>query len=324
MSFKGSIVSSTALKLNMQVEGFLSREVASYPPNCRVTTEITVIQRTFDVNINYPTKSLCDPEMTLLELKELYCAEYGPYSDDTLFDKMSNVFAGCREADESVELLRYPERHFMRKMWLFKTFCDIVETSLGLISHRMSKIIITFYEKAISNLRYVEEKRGLYPRKRNEKYTNIVVETIERVKQKVVYIIAQDAKYIKLLSPEMLKCFVKEAAPWMVSKIKSLHWIDSEVAIMVSPSYNYYWTHFWNRIFLRNFNREKFQLSSELCGLIAEYMPVHLKGETFLEFYQRKYDDVHQVYKGKRVFIVEKTQERVFDRFIIKNKIILL
>lgn len=322
MSFRGSNVSSTIQILTVRLEGPLPHE-RSYPPNCTVTTEFEVSQRTFDVNVSYPRMST-DSGMTLMELKELYYTEYGPYPDDALLKKMTNVFTGCREADESVELSRYPERFFIRKIWLLKCFCEIVETSLGLISHRMSKIIITFYEKAVSNLRYIEERRNLYTGKRAVKYTDIVVETIERVKQKIVDIMARDMKYIKMLSPNMLKCFVEQAAPWMVSKIKSLHWIEPEMVSLVSPGYNYYWTDFWNKIFMRNFNTEKFCLGSDICGLIAEYMPLCLKGETFLEFYARKYDDTHRVCRGKCVFIVEKTQERVSNRFINRNKIILL
>lgn len=324
MSFISSTVSSTTPTLTMRFEGTLSYELP-YTPNCIVITEFEVSQRTFDVEVNYPrTTAPYNPEVTLLELRELYYAEYGPYPDNVLLKKMTNVFGGCREADESVELSRYPERFFIRKIWLFKSFCEIVETSLGLISHRMSKIIINFYEKAVYNLQYIEHRRALYTGKNVEKYTDIVVETIERVKQKIVDIMARDPKYIKMLTPDMLKCFVEQAEPWMVSKFNSLHWIEPEMVSLVAPSYNYYWTAFWNRIFKRNFNAEKFRLSSELCGLIAEYMPTHLKGETFLDFYARKYDDTLRVYKGKRVFIVEKRQERVSNRFINKNKIIML
>ena len=326
MSFTSSAFTSDMVLFMTTIYGVRPGEDPHiYPLHSSVSSEFLVKHVTRDLEVDYPTSPKYFPEVdceiTLSQLKEAYFAEYGPYSTDTLTLKIKDVFTGFREIEASESLKRHPERYFVRKMWLFKTLYETFDGSIGLIATRMSKLLVSIYEKAIPVLRDAKTKMGIYPGKNAKKYALMVIEIIRRVKEKVVAIMAQDAKFINLLSKTALKSFVEEAAPWMVAKFSSLPWIEPELALMVAPSYNYYWTEFWLTFFQRNFN-----ISHELCRVIAEYMPIYLKGETFLDFFHRKYD-VDTGFKGKRVFNVSRVQEitsRRNDHYLNKFVITLI
>ena len=307
MSFKGSVVNASMQLFSKKVDGVIFEWMKVYPGHCTMTTEFSVNCATVDVNVNYPISSQHCPEMdmwfSLSDLKDLYYAEYGPYTSETLTSKLVELFKEFGHADRSKELLGYPERHYLRKMWLFKKLNEIFEDSMGLIVTRMSKLVVNIYEKAVKVIKDSKTTSVIYTGKNTEKYTKLVLDVVLRVKQKVAKIIAEDAKYIKMLSPSMLKCFVEEAEPWMVAKFSSLPWIEPELAVMVAPNYNLYWSEFWFVIFMKHF-----KFSSDICRTIADYMPSSLKGETFLNFFERKYD-ISVGYKGTRVFTAVVKQE---------------
>jgi len=321
MSFRGLQVNSTMPLFTLTVEGFQLYEENQYPDNCTVTTEFKVKRATDDVIVNYPTSSMYSPELdrdfSLSDLKELYFAEYGPYKTEILTPKILDIFNEFKYAEDSEELLRHPERFFVRKMWLFKRLHELFEDSMNLIVVRMSKLLISIYEKAVEIMRDVEIKGVIYTGKNVQKYTKQSMDTMRRVRKQVVNIIAENAKFIRLLSPTMLRCFIEEAEPWMVAKFRCLPWIEPELAVMVAPSYNHYWSEFWFPIIVRHF-----KISTELCRMIADYVPTSLKGETFLDYFTRKFDLRHG-YREKRVFIVDLDSESESNHYLNKYTITL-
>ena len=303
----------------LRVEGHQLYEDNRYPDHCTVTTEFKVRRATVDVTINYPTSSMYSPEMdrdfSLSDLKELYFAEYGPYKTEVLAPKILSIFDEFSHADESEELRRYPERHFVRKMWLFKILNEVFEDSMSLIVVRMSKLLISIYEKVVELMNDAEVKSRIYTGKNAQKYAKQAMDVMRRVRRQAVKNIAGDAKFIRLLSPTMLRCFIEEAEPWMVAKFSCLPWIEPELAVMVAPSYNQYWSEFWFAILVKYFN-----ISAELCRIISEYMPTRLRGETFLDYFTRKFD-IRYGYKEKRVFMIELDQESGPDHYLNKYTI---
>jgi hypothetical protein len=176
-----------------------------------------------------------------------------------------------------------PRRSFIRKLWLFKQMCELFYTDFDLLD----KIVINVYEKAINVLKDINEMTG------DIRILNFICKTreiIQKVCLKIQFIIANNQGFLKLLSPTTLTYYVLNANPYMVSKIRCLPWIDPEIAFIVSPKHFSFWKDFWNRIFMRNFNNEKFCLSGDICDLIADFMPMDIRGETFLDFFRKKYD----------------------------------
>ncbi len=315
------MINSSMTVFKMRVEGLQLYDENQYPPHCTVTTEFEVKRATADTIVNYPSSSMYSPDMdmdfSLSDLKELYFAEYGPYKTEVLTPKILDMFKEFKHADDSEELLRYPERHFVRKMWLFKRLHELFEDSMNLIVVRMTKLLVSIYEKVVVIMNDVEAKSVIYG-KNAQRYVKQAMDTMRRVRNQVVKIIAEDAKFIRLLSPNMLKYFIEEAQPWMVSKFSCLPWIEPELAVMVAPSYNHYWSEFWFSLFIKHF-----KISTELCRMIAEYMPTFLKGETFLDYFTRKFD-VRHGYREKRVFNVELDRESESDHYLNKYTITLL
>jgi hypothetical protein len=127
---------------------------------------------------------------------------------------------------------------------------------------------------------------------REAKYVEMSLVVIRRVLQKIVEIV-QRPQFLKLLSPPLLEKFIRDASPYMVTKIKCLPWIEPELALMVEPKYNLYWTLRWQTLFLKYF-----KFSSEICYEIAEYMPMKLREETFLDYFRRKYDSKKGFFHG--------------------------
>ncbi|MCX6116135.1 MAG: hypothetical protein NT027_01225, partial [Proteobacteria bacterium] len=268
-------------------------------------TEFTVVSMAIDTHLVYPTspQGFCregceDIVITLPELKEIYFAEYGPYTVQGFTKKVNAVYAGFREA----ELMTNDSMLFIRKMWLFKQLYEIFEGSMGLIIIRMSKLLPNIYAKANKVLSDAETKKNVYSSAREKKYADIAIEAIRRVQEKIVEAIGSDVKFLKLLSPELLAHFVGNARPHMksIAKIKCLPWIEPEIALMAAPGYNIYWSEFWFPFLARNF-----KLSSDLCQIIADFMPIALQGETFLDYFRRKYNARSGFFMGSRSFGID-------------------
>jgi hypothetical protein len=226
-------------------------------------------------------------------LRRLFKDTYGPYSMETFVDIIHSFTSTI------LSITSNTRRMFMRKVWLMKQSHEIIEKSLAMVV-KTSKLVITVYSTSVGVIDAI--KKGEVD-KRMMKYVDISLETVHRVHKKICEIIARDIKFIKMLSPDLLTRFVKDASPWMISKIRCLPWIEPSVALLASPSYNHYWREFWVSLFIRHF-----KISGDICRLISEYMPMPLIGETFLDFFRRKFDPKTGTYFGKKVFKVIRLQ----------------
>ena len=186
-----------------------------------------------------------------------------------------------------------PRRNLVRGSWLFYHLYNLFEKSLPLISKIPSFVKFVFS----TGIEILDTNRITNVDKRMVKYMDMTMEIFHRVHQKIKEIIAQDKNNIKVLPPDLLERFIRDATPWMVSKIRCLPWIEPNVVALASPGYNYYWSSFWVVFFHRNFN-----VNYDICLSIADYMPMPLKGETFLNLFLRKFN---------------KPENRVNNRFVV-------
>ena len=239
-------------------------------------------------------------------LRQLFKDTYGPYSVEKFVDIILSFSTTIRSITSNTR------RMFMRKVWLMKQSHEIIENSLAMVV-KTSKLLVTVYSSSVEVIDTIEARERCAD-KRMSKYMDITLETVRRVHRKIIKIIAKDTKFIKLLSPELLVRFVKDAEPWMISKIQCLPWIEPNVVALASPGYNLHWSEFWFSLFNRHF-----KISSELCRMIADYMPMPLKGETFLEFFRRKFDPKTNTYSGKRVFDVNVRHDPRKNHFVVNN-----
>ena len=173
-----------------------------------------------------------------------------------------------------------PMRNIIRGTWLFYQLYKLYEKYLPLISK-----IPSFVKFAFSTGIEILDSNKIEFDKRMVKYIDNTMEIVIRVHEKIREMIARDTNNIKILPPGLLARFVRDATPWMISKIQCLPWIEPDVVLMATPGYNYYWSNFWLTILNRNFN-----FNYDICLIIAEYMPMPLRGETFLDLFRRKFN----------------------------------
>jgi len=228
--------------------------------------------------------------------KNRYIEQYGPYSVEFFSKKLNELYNSFHAA----EIMRDPQRMFVRKMWLFKKIFEICENSMELILVRISKLIPGIYGKAVNAIEDAETKLETCDA-RTAKNAESSLVVIRRIRQKIVEIMVERPQILKLLSPPLLEKFIGEASPYMLAQIRCLPWIEPAIALMAEPKYNLYWTLSWQPFFLKYF-----KLSSEICYEIAEYMPVKLRGETFLDYFRRQYDAKKGRFHGARAFEIEK------------------
>lgn len=276
MNFTGKQVESKktlVVASNDGYEFFHKTTVSSFFPG---RTEITAKVVTTSTCIHYP---VCDtPDTSLKTLKEIYRGMYGPCSVEELTEKIFDILNKINDAKK----IANNERRFVRKLWLYKQIFELFHSSMNLIITGLPKIVDLIYEKSLELFDYFEKNKNKYVRPK--KYITIALSVIQKVKIQIVDIIAGDAKLLKLLSPRLLRLYVTNASPYMVAKFGSLPWIEPDIVLLIAREYNFYWTDFWRTFFRRNFN-----ISEELIFIIAEYMPKYLVGETFLDYFRRKY-----------------------------------
>ena len=282
MNFVGNPVIGEALLFELELEGnefFLE----SFPDLANLTkTRFCIKRQTIDSELEYPSHYS----------RNRYREQYGPYSVEMFTKNLHELYNSFHNA----EIIKDSQRMFVRKMWLFKKIFETFENSMELILVRMSKLIPNIYGKAINAIENAEAQLENCDA-RARKYTEISLVVIRRVLQKVVDILSERPQLFKLLSPPLLEQFVKDASPYMVAKIKCLPWIEPEIALMVEPNYNIYWTMIWHAILMKHF-----KFSCEICYEIAEYMPMKLRSETFLDYFRRKYNAKKRRFHGERVF----------------------
>lgn len=301
MNFVGEPIIKDAELFNMEVEGteFFAESwthhltcVVQQPgfvfvvPNS-TRTRFYIKAETIDSHLDYPSHYS----------RNRYREQYGPYSVETFANKVHALYNSFHDSEK----MRDNQRVFVRKMWVFKKLFETFENSMELILVRLSKMIPSMYGKAVNAIENAEAQLASYDA-RARKYAEISLVVIRRVHQKVVDILVERPQIFKLLSPQLLEKFVKDASPYMVAKIKCLPWIEPEIVLMAEPNYNIYWTLVWHAILLKHF-----KLSSEICYEIAEYMPVKLRGETFLDYFRRKYNAKKSCFHGERAFAIERS-----------------
>ena len=295
-------VSTTTLFItNVRGDEFF-KDTATIETGFLARSEITIKRTTNDVNIKYPVEPYCG--ISVSALKNKYHEIYGPYSAEVFTEKLSSAFVKFEKTKMTLTRL------VVRKMWIFKEIFELCDDSLNMIVEWMSKLIPSLFMKATEVLDDVEiKKKGLNPR--DVKNVDIAIKVISRVNNKIRHIIASDSNILKLLTPEALVKFVGEASPHMVAKINCLPWIEPEVALMATPGYNIYWSEFWFPILARNF-----KLSGDLCRVIADFMPIALRGETFLDYFRRKYNARNEIFSGNCKL---ETREVKKDGFYLKR-----
>jgi hypothetical protein len=290
MNFVGRPIIAEEALFTLEVEGsefFTEPWCASINGAHLMKTRFFVKKQIIDHYLEYPSH----------QTKNRYREQYGPYSVDMFAKKLNELYKSFHDA----EIMRDPQRMFVRKMWLFKKIFETCEDSMELILVRISKMIPGIYGKAVNALENAEATLETCDA-RAAKHVEISLLVIRRIRQKMVEIMVQRPQFLKLLSPPLLEKFIGDASPYMVANIRCLPWIDPELALIAEPKYNLYWTLSWQPFFLKYF-----KLSSEICYEIAEYMPVKLRGETFLDYFQKKYDAKKGRFRGERAFEIEKS-----------------
>ena len=282
MNFIGNPIITEASLFELELEGnefFLE----SFPDLANLTkTRFYIKRQIIDSDLEYPSHYS----------KNRYREQYGLYSVEMFTKNLRVLYESFRAA----ETIKDFQRMFVRKMWMFKKIFETFENSIELILVRMSKLIPNIYGKALNAIESAEVHLENCDA-RARKYTEISLVVIRRVLQKVVDILSERPQLFKLLSPPLLEQFVKDASPYMVAKIKCLPWIEPEIALLAEPKYNLYWTMVWHTILSKNF-----RFSSEICYEIAEYMPIRLRRETFLDYFRRKYNAKKGCFHGERAF----------------------
>jgi len=276
MNFTGKQMESEKILVvesNDGYEFFHKTTISSFFPG---KTKITVKVMTTMTNIHFPVAATRD--LSLKSLKEDYIKMYGPYSVETLTKK---IYDTLDKFDDAKKITNH-ERRFVRKIWLSKQLFELFHNSMNLITTSLPKIVDLIYSKSLELMDYFDKHKDRYVRPK--KYIYIALSAIQTVNLQIVEVIAKDANLLKLLSHNLLKQYIKNASPYMVAKFGSLPWIEQEIVVLIAREYNFYWSEFWTTFFRRNF-----KLSDELIFIISAYMPRYLKGETFMEYFRRKY-----------------------------------
>jgi len=269
----------------LQVEGREFFQETSPTTTYPQKTQFIVKQHTEDVHIEYPS----------YYSRKHYEEKYGPYSIEVFTKKVYAIYTSFHDA----EVMKDDQRMFVRKMWVFKELFETFEKSMELILVRLSKMVPSIYQRALIIMEIAETRQKECDARAN-KYVEMSLVVVRRVFAKLVEILVEP-RFLKLMPPELLERFVKDASPFMVAKIKCLPWIEPEIVLLAESKYNIYWTLLWHPFFTRNF-----KLSSDICYEIAEYMPVNLCGETFLDYFRRKYNATKGYFHDEDAFKINR------------------
>jgi hypothetical protein len=229
--------------------------------------------------------------------RQEYNANYGPYSLKSFGVIMRRLTA---EFNKSKSLASTPG--ITRRVWILKQMYELFDASTGLLlvsapnilSHAISKALEVLREPAIQAVFDNEQSEGI------KNMISRSLEVIKTVCMKFATMMTNDDNLLKLLPTSTLIDLVEYAPPQMMSRFKRLHWIDPILADKAAPRFNGYWQKIWYEFFVRNFS-----LDYNVCFVIAEFMPMEFKKESFLDFFMRKYNTDTQEFFGEKVFDVE-------------------
>jgi len=216
----------------------------------------------------------------------------------TMVDRDPNVSSCClkdftpkfREGidnfKESIKITNL-DRRGVRRIWLFKQMYELLELYMGALVANEPNLFIKSYSKVFEILEDPDVIRlGKSSNKILSRSVSKAMDCIRRVFNKFHAVVTADVKYVRLLTQKTLLSLIEIASPTTISKFSLLPWIDPNVAANVTPKFNLYKTTFWCAIFMKIF-----KIGHDMSFKIAEYMPLILRGETFPEFFRRKFRD---------------------------------
>ena len=255
---------------------------------------------TFMIMSKAPSRDILFPEPgpTFQLEKRAYVEDYGPYSpkyfEGILRELIDNFMATKKMSFK---------RGVVRRIWILKQMYELFDGSMGLLIYWKPKLLAHAIAKAWEVLRdetieFLMDDRTVSEYTKNSITRSLKV--IQTVYTKIADIVTDDVNLLKLLPTTTLLSLVEYASHKMVSKFRRLPWMDPVVVDKVIPKFNRHWRNFWCKFFTKNFN-----LDYDSCVIIADFMPMNFKKETFLEFFCRKYNTQTQEFLGTKVFVVE-------------------
>jgi len=247
-----------------------------------------------------PSRDILFPEPgpTFQLEKRAYVKNYGPYSlkyfEGIMKELIDNFMATKKMSFK---------QGVVRRIWILKQLYELFDGSMGLLVYGKPKLLVHAIAKALEVLRddtieFMMDDRTVSEYTKNSITRSLKV--IETVYTKIADIVTNDVNLLKLLPTTTLLSLVEYASHKMVSKFRRLPWMDPIVVDKVSPKFNSHWRNLWCKFFTKNFN-----LDYNICFVIADFMPMNFKKETFLEFFCRKYNTQTQEFLGSSVFDVE-------------------
>jgi hypothetical protein len=260
-------------------------------------TSFVVTTKAMRENIIFP-----EPGPNFYLEKKVYVEKYGPYSLEDFETIMKDQLANFKE---SIKLR--DTRRILRRLWILKQMYELFDGSVGLLVIGKPNLLSHSITKALEVLRDPGIEMIMDDRCQPEGIKKIIarcLQVITRVYTKIANVVTNDANLLKLLPTTSLFALVEYASQPMVSnmvsKFRRLPWIDPALIDRVSPKFNAHWQKLWYRFLVRNLH-----VGKDICFIIAEFMPMEFKKESFLSFFQRKYDSRTQEFFGERVFDVE-------------------
>ena len=230
--------------------------------------------------------------------KKTYVEKYGPYS---LKDFESIMKEHLDNFKESTKLR--DARGIIRRIWILKQMYELFDGSIGLLVIGKPNLLAHAITKALEVLREPAIEMIMDDRRQPEGIKKIIdrcLQIIRTVYTKIANIVTNDVKLLKLLPTESLFALIEYASQPMVSKFRRLPWMDPTLIDKVSPKFNGHWQKLWCGFLLRNF-----KFGNDICFAIAQFMPMNFKKESFLKFFERKYNVQTQEFFGEKVFEVE-------------------
>lgn len=232
-----------------------------------------------------------------LEKRE-YVEKYGPYS---LKDFEERIGESVRNFMAANNLPTH--RAIIRRIWIFKQMYELFDKSMGLLVNGKPNLLTRAITKALEILGDPTLERMMDDRLESETTKRAIAQclnVIRKVYVRVAEIMTSDVKFLKLLPTTTLLTLTEYASQKMVSKFRRLPWIDPVLVDRVKPKFNAFWQNLWCRFFTRNFN-----FDNDICFVIAEFMPMNFRRESFPDFFSRKYNAQTQEFFGERLFDVE-------------------
>lgn len=283
------MISLTLEDFEIQGKEFLREQ------NNHVNTRFLVKTRAFRENIVFPKQGV-----NFWAEKKAYVEKYGPYSrgqfDSLMLESINNF-------EQSKMQKLGTERGIIRRLWILKQLYELFDVSMGMLIATKPNLFSIAITKALEVLREPMIDAILEDRKQSGLMKRIIHRSlyiIEKVYTKMARIATDDTKILKLMPTNTMLLLVEVASHQMVSKFRRLPWINPVLAKRVAPKFNSFWSNFWFEILKRNLT-----LHHDICFVIAEFMPMNFKKESFLDFFRRKYSTQTQEFFGERIFDVE-------------------